>query len=105
MKSHTHIVFILIFLISGILFAQHIAIGERHSFDSEILNEQRSYQIYLPPSYHENSNAKFPVIYLLDGDYNFHYDSGLIEFLSNSAFTIPEMILVGISDNGGTKQL
>lgn len=92
-------------MISGILNAQQISIGERHSFQSEVLNEQRAYQVYLPPSYNENTKATFPVIYLLDGDYNFHYDSGLIEFLSNSAFTIPEAILIGISDNGGTKQL
>ena len=96
---------ILFFFSSNHSIAQHISIGERHSFNSEILNEERSYQIYLPPSYHSNTRAKFPVVYVLDGDYNFHYDSGLIEFLCNSAFTIPEMILVGISDKGGTKQL
>ena len=105
MTSIIRLLAILLFSSSCKLIAQDISIGERHSFKSEILNEERSYQIYLPPSYHSNTKAKFPVIYLLDGDYNFHYDSGLIEFLSNSAFTIPDMILVGISDNGGTKQL
>ncbi len=89
----------------NVLSAQTVSIGERHSFQSQILKETRSYQVYLPPSYHSNPTAKFPVMYLLDGDYNFHYDSGLIEFLSNAAFTIPEMIMVGISDNGSTKQL
>ena len=87
------------------LIAQEVSIGDRISFNSKVLNEERSYQIYLPPSYYSNTKAKFPVLYLLDGDYNFHYDTGLVEFLSNTAFTIPEMIVVGISDKGSAKQL
>lgn len=99
------LLFISFLFTSHSIISQNISIGERYSFNSEILDEERSYQIYLPPSYHSNTKAEFPVLYILDGDYNFHYDSGLIEFLSNSAFTIPEMILVGISDKGSTKQL
>lgn len=105
MKAQSYIILVIMFLSSVFVFAQEISIGERHSFESNILDEKRSYQVYLPPSYYSNAAAKFPVVYLLDGDYNFHYDSGLIEFLSNSAFTIPEMILIGISDGGSTKQL
>lgn len=99
-------VLILLFLgVTQISLAQQVSIGERFSLTSKVLNEERAYQIYLPPSYYANPKAKFPVFYLLDGDYNFHYDTGLVEFLSNTAFTIPEMIVVGISDKGGTKQL
>ncbi|WP_460219623.1 alpha/beta hydrolase-fold protein [Psychroserpens sp. MEBiC05023] len=105
MTSLSKTCFLICFIISGLLFAQNVSIGQRHSFNSEILNEERSYQVYLPPSYYTNPDANFPVVYLLDGDYNFHYDSGTIEFLSNSAFTIPELILIGISDKGSTKQL
>ena len=105
MKLQAYVLLFLFFMASGILIAQEVSIGERHNFNSEILNEQRSYQVYLPPSYYTSPQAEFPVVYLLDGDYNFHYDSGLIEFLSDSAFTIPEMILIGISDKGGKKQI
>ena len=76
---------------------------ERHTFTSEILKENRTYQVYLPPSYYFSDKGNFPVIYLMDGDYNFYHDSGLIEFLSNVANKIPEMIVVGISDKGSTK--
>ena len=76
---------------------------ERHTFSSEILNEERTYQVYLPPSYFFSDQGDFPVLYLMDGDYNFHHDSGLVEFLSNVANKIPEMIVVGISDKGSTK--
>jgi len=78
-------------------------IGERLSIQSQALDEERFYQIYLPPSYHMNEKAEFPVLYIIDGDYNFHYDSGLVEFLSRTAYKIPEMIVVGISDQGSTK--
>lgn len=82
---------------------QNFTIGERHEFHSKILDEKRAYQVYLPPSYFFKPNRKYPVIYLMDGDYNFHYDSGLIEYMSTVGEKIPEMILVGISDKGSKK--
>lgn len=85
--------------------SQSVTLGERYSFKSEVLDEERSYQVYLPPSYFTSPKATFPVVYLLDGDYNFIYDAGLIEFLSFGTYTIPEMIVVGVSDKGGEKQM
>ncbi|MEM1319638.1 MAG: alpha/beta hydrolase-fold protein [Bacteroidota bacterium] len=76
------------------------AYTERHSFLSTYLQEERSFQVYLPPSYFYNDKSNFPVIYLIDGDYNFYYDTGLIEFMSSVSCKIPEMIVVGISDRG-----
>lgn len=105
MKISKIIVCFLLLIISTSLLSQNISIGERHSLTSKFLNEERSYQIYFPPSYFSHTKATFPVLYILDGDYNFHYDSGLVEFLSNAAFTIPEMIVVGISDKGGEQQM
>jgi predicted alpha/beta superfamily hydrolase len=84
--------------------ASHAVISaERHTFTSQILEEERSFQVYLPPSYFNSEEGNFPVIYLMDGDYNFYYDTGLIEFLSSVADKIPEMIVIGISDKGSTK--
>ena len=40
---------------------------------------------------------------LLDGDYNFHYVTGLIELMSNVSGKMPECIVVGISDKGTAK--
>ncbi|WP_164914245.1 alpha/beta hydrolase-fold protein [Aquimarina sediminis] len=78
-------------------------IGERKSITSTILQEEREFQVYLPPSYFFNTKGNFPVVYVMDGDYNFHYDTGLIELLSSVSGKIPEMIVVGISDKGKTK--
>ncbi|PKV50168.1 hypothetical protein ATE84_2218 [Aquimarina sp. MAR_2010_214] len=94
----------LIFLIQfGLnVFSQHttISIGERYNIESSVLNETRSYTIYLPPSYVNENDSKYPVLYLLDGDYNFHHVTGIVEQLSSISKKIPEMIVVGISDSG-----
>lgn len=88
------------FLTSTITTAQPISIGERINFDSKILNQNREFLIYTPPSYNHNNSEKFPVLYLIDADYNFHYLTGLIELLSSVSANIPEMIVVGISGKG-----
>ena len=88
----------LLFITSGC--ALPITIGERINFDSKILNQNREFAIYTPPSYNHNSAETFPVLYLIDADYNFHYLTGLIELLSSVSANIPEMIVVGISGKG-----
>jgi len=100
------LVFIFIYFfsfLSNSLFAQkdnNISIGEKFSIESKILNEKRFFNIYLPPSYGTLKEVTYPVIYLMDGDYNFHHTTGLIEQLSSISEKIPEMIVIGISDAG-----
>ena len=77
--------------------------GERTAINSTYLKEERTFQVYLPPNYFFDQKGNFPVVYLMDGDYNFHYDTGLFELLSSVAGKIPEMIIVGISDKGSAK--
>lgn len=69
-------------------------IGEKVSFKSDILNEERIILVYLPATYNL-SDAEYPVLYLLDGGYHFHHASGIVQFLSANGL-IPEMIVVGI---------
>ena len=71
-------------------------IGEKVSFTSEILNEERTILVYLPATYYL-SDAKYPVLYLLDGGFHFHHASGIVQFLSSNGL-IPEMIVVGITN-------
>ncbi len=73
---------------------------ERGSFYSETLKMEKSYQVFLPESYNYSNASKYPVIYLMDGDYNFYYQTGVIEMLSNISEKIPEVVVVAISDNG-----
>ena len=97
-------------LLSNLLVAQNTAevikrndlkIGERVEIKSEILNENRILNIYLPFGYSKDSIKKYPVIYLLDGsmDEDFIHISGLVQFASFSWINmIPETIVVGISN-------
>lgn len=78
-----------------------LSIGDKIEFQSEILNENRSLNIYLPNGYSKQSSKKYPVIYLLDGsiDEDFIHISGLVQFGSFSWINIiPESIVVGISN-------
>lgn len=71
-----------------------ISIGEEFNFKSKILNEDRKLMVYLPPDY-KNSEKKYPVLYLLDGERHFHYLTGFIGFFS-SLQNIPEFIVIAI---------
>jgi len=76
-------------------------IGKTINIKSTVLNENRTLNIYLPLSYSEDNEKKYPVIYLLDGSKNedFIHISGLVQFGSFSWInTIPETIVVGIAN-------
>ncbi len=74
--------------------------GERITIKSAVLSQERELQVLLPEGYHANTKATYPVIYLLDGDYNFHGMSGMLDLLANKGQLIPDVILVGIADKG-----
>jgi len=77
------------------------SIGETIKMKSELLDENRDINIYLPHNYNKDSLKKYPVIYLLDGssDEDFIHISGLVQFCSFSWINIlPESIVVGIGN-------
>lgn len=102
-----YVVLLLLIIIAGLSYGQEnrgaVDIGERKTIASKVLQEGRAFQIYLPASYFYSEKGSYPVIYVMDGDYNFHYETGLIELLSTISERIPEVIVVGISDNGSEK--
>lgn len=77
--------------------------SQRITLDSTILQEKRTLQILLPENYQTNTSSTYPVTYLLDGDFNFHGVSGMLDMLSNKSELIPNVILVAIADNGTEK--
>jgi hypothetical protein len=86
---------------SQILDRNKFSIGETVEIRSEILNESRIINIYLPSSYSPDSIKEYPVIYLLDGskDEDFIHIAGLVQFCSFSWINIvPESIVVGIGN-------
>ena len=95
--------FLFLFLFTFSLHAQsndYLINVERGNFYSETLKMEKSYQVFLPESYNYSNASTYPVVYLMDGDYNFYYQTGVIEMLSNVSEKIPELVVVAISDNG-----
>ena len=89
------------FLINNLCHAQiideDIILGKHVKLYSDILNEERSLFVHLPNGY-EKSQAKYPVLYLLDGGNIFRF-SKVIGTVGKLAFeNIPNMIIVGIKN-------
>jgi len=80
--------------------AQVFNSGDRITLQSEVLDEERHLQVLLPEGYQAELKSTYPVIYLLDGDYNFHGVSGMLDLLANKGQLIPKVILVGVADKG-----
>ncbi|NIR50203.1 hypothetical protein GWO43_17000 [candidate division KSB1 bacterium] len=102
------LIFILVPLISGSIFAKNdhrepIVIGERLSITSEILDEDRTLWVHLPANY-DHSGQKYPVMVLLDGGGHFHHVTGIIQFLSRIN-RVPQMIVVGLPNTDRTRDL
>lgn len=80
---------------------QPFILGEKLTLQSDILQEERTLNIYLPAGYHPDSAKQYPVIYLLDGseDEDFIHVAGLIQYGTFPWVNIlPPSILVGIGN-------
>jgi predicted alpha/beta superfamily hydrolase len=80
---------------------------------SKFVKGPRTVQVYLPPSYHEEPNRRYPVLYLHDGQ-NFFSSAGtnicfgwgsweldkIVDDLCG-AKRMPEIILVAVNNSGG----
>ena len=82
------------------VFGQDISIGVRDTVYSEVLDQNRELSIYLPPGYDSEPGQEYPVLYIMDGDYNFRYVAGLLELEGGISERIPKMILIAISGKG-----
>jgi len=110
MKTISLFALCFVFCISYSLFAQNddsvidkkpFVIGESLEIYSEILDENRVLNVYLPNGYDPNIGQEYPVIYLLDGsvDEDFIHIAGLVQFGSFPWIElIPETIVVGIGN-------
>jgi predicted alpha/beta superfamily hydrolase len=72
----------------------NIILGKTVEFNSEILKEKRNIFIYTPTGY-EESDRKYPTLYITDGEANFFIATAIVNFLSRGQ-QIPQMIVVGI---------
>ena len=102
------LVLLAIFFSINALSKETIVIGQTFELDSKVMNEKRTYSVYLPPGYHQSVDKSYRVIYLLDGD-NTRLKglSGLVESLSsdNLQRQIPEFIIVAIPNTNRNRDL
>jgi len=82
---------------------KEIIIGKQYQIRSTILNEERQIAIFMPQA-KETDNSKYQVLYVLDGEWHFHYLSALVDKLVASG-DLPKMMVVGIFNNNRSKDL
>ncbi|WP_413534082.1 alpha/beta hydrolase [Empedobacter brevis] len=105
MKKYLNILFSIFFFTH--LFAQEsLSNTIVKKIHSDVLNEDRVIDIQLPKNYANNTYdlAKYPVIYVLDGENNFTYIASLERFGTKFLYrNFPEMIVVGIRNTDRTR--
>lgn len=72
---------------------------ELHTVQSEIVNQSYELIVALPSSYAKSPDANYPVIYVLDGQWNFAMTEAITGKLGVDGF-LPEVIVVGIAWGG-----
>ncbi|MTK53204.1 alpha/beta hydrolase-fold protein [Paludibacter sp.] len=81
-----------------------VTTGYSLKFHSNILNEDRTVMIALPEGY-EKSTKKYPVLYMLDAQWNFNHTAQNLGWLSNSDIkSIPQTIVVGLATGGDRRE-
>ncbi len=75
--------------------AQDIVIGQQYVFQSPYLEKEQALQIALPASYEQEAERSYPVLYVLDGQWQFQHAVSFVNRLSSKGF-IPELIIVGV---------
>ena len=92
--------FQLIVMMMGFVFALNTARAQEptiinDSIFSKALNEQRKIKIRLPEEYKPGSDAKYDVVYMIDGEWNFDNFSFIYKFAKDEKF-LPPLIFVAL---------
>lgn len=72
-----------------------VQFGNSYTLHSKILHQDRPYWVCLPSSYQDDTNQTYPVLYLLDAEWNFYWVCPALQFMEQSR-QIPEFIVVGV---------
>jgi len=65
---------------------------------SEVYSDPRPILVHLPEGY-ENETRRYPVLYVLNSEENFHWASEIVDFLT-AREEVDEMLVVGLPDQG-----
>jgi uncharacterized protein len=80
-----------------------IVIGEQLTITSQVLHEDRHILVSKPADY-DDTDARYPVLYVLDGDTSFNYTTTLAQFLATNRI-IPHMLVVAIPNTARLRDL
>ena len=69
--------------------------GARGSLYSEVLKEERVFQVVLPHNYKPGSAEKYDVLYILDGDSNLKSIAAIQQFAQDESY-LPPIIMVAV---------
>lgn len=98
-RTSMKIIFVLVvvlLLLFGCTKNNVITLGHEITLESTALGEDRVMSIYLPEGY-ADSEIKYPVLYLLDGETHFYHTCGAVQYLSSNGY-MPEMIVVALQN-------
>lgn len=76
-----------------------VSYGQQRMLPSRILGEERKLSIALPRSYQAGGATRYPVLYLLDADFNHFFatfSAMAAQMATDATPSVPEMIVVGI---------
>ena len=79
-----------------------VTLGKQYNMPSKILKEERVLLIHTPVGY-ADSDKKYPVVYILDGNGHFSHAVNAATLLADNG-RMPESIIVGIPNNRGTRR-
>lgn len=110
---HRYLYLLLTLMLSSHLYGQTIGVedntimlGVRDSLGSEVLGEERSIWVYVPASA-VDTEKRYPVLILLDGNAHFYSVSGMLRQLAevNGNTISPETIVVAIPNTNRVRDL
>lgn len=81
---------------------EDIVVGQRIEIYSDVLNESRPIEVYVPGNY-ADTDRRYPVFIAVDGGWFFRYCISVIDMLSPNH--LPEMIVVGIPNTDRRRDL
>jgi len=73
---------------------RNMSLGDKLNIKSTNLGEDRIIVVHKPVGY-QLSNEHYPVIYLLDGEFNLLYTAGIVDYLHKNQM-MPKVVIVSI---------
>lgn len=106
MSSVQKIKYLFLFITLKLFAQKPIVNSYEYKLYSKALSEERTIQVQLPKNYNDSlfAQASYPVMYVLDGDFNFQFITALERFNTKFLYrSQPEMIIIGINNIDRTR--